>query len=315
MLDVGRHPNIELLAYSEVEKVEGQTGDFTVTIRRKRRYVEENKCTGCGACAEKCPAVVLDAFNEELGKRSAIFNYFAQGIPSTYTIDPEFCRQLKGKKCGICKKTCQADAINFDQEDRVIALNVGAIIIAVGYDVFDPSQITEYRYREIPDVVTAMEFERLLSARGPTAGHLDRPSDRAVQAEIEALKKKAKKSKRVLEKFEKKYDEASAEIYEKYQQDQYQNDEDRKKWGEKYAAHLAIMEPLEALKKKGRGLYRRQEAGFYPVCGVQGFSFLSVLFGVLLHALHQRGRDCPRARIGNNLGYLRYGYPGRQQRV
>ena len=273
MLDVVRHPNIELLAYSEVEKVEGQTGDFTVTIRRKRRYVEENKCTGCGACAEKCPAVVLDAFNEELGKRSAIFNYFAQGIPSTYTIDPEFCRQLKGKKCGICKKTCQADAINFDQEDRVIALNVGAIIIAVGYDVFDPSQITEYRYREIPDVVTAMEFERLLSASGPTAGHLDRPSDRAVQAEIEALKKKAKKSKRVLEKFEKKYDEASAEIYEKYQQDQYQNDEDRKKWGEKYAAHLAIMEPLEALKKKAEGFTVAKKLAFIQCVGSRDFRF------------------------------------------
>ena len=273
MLDVGRHPNIELLAYSEIEKVEGQTGDFTVTIRRKSRYVEENKCTGCGACAEKCPAVVLDAFNEELGKRSAIFNYFAQGIPSTYTIDPEFCRQLKGKKCGICKKTCQADAINFDQEDRVIALNVGAIIIAVGYDVFDPSQITEYRYREIPDVVTAMEFERLLSASGPTAGHLDRPSDRAVQAEIEALKKKAKKSKRVLEKFEKKYDEASAEIYEKYQQDQYQNDEDRKKWGEKYAAHLAIMEPLEALKKKAEGFTVAKKLAFIQCVGSRDFRF------------------------------------------
>ena len=189
MLDVGRHPNIELLAYSEVEKVEGAAGDFTVTVRRKRRYVEEDKCTGCGACAEKCPTVVPDAFNEGLGSRSAIYSYFAQGIPSTHTIDPDYCRELNGKKCGICKKACQADAINFDQEDRIITLNVGAIIIAVGYDVFDPSQIPEYRYREIANVVTAIEFERLLSASGPTHGHLVRPSDRAVEAEIQALEK------------------------------------------------------------------------------------------------------------------------------
>ncbi len=273
MLDVGRHPNIELLAYSEVEKVEGRAGDFTVTIRRKRRYVEENKCTGCGACAEKCPTVVLDVFNEGLGKRNAIYSYFAQGIPSTYTIDPEFCRQLQGKKCGICEKICQADAVNFDQEDRIIALDVGAIIIAAGYDVFDPSQITEYRYREIPNVVTAMEFERLLSASGPTDGHLDRPSDRAVQAEIETLKKKAKKSTRVLDKFEKKYDESSAEIYEKYRQDQYQDDEDHKKWGDKYAAHLAIMEPLEVLEKKAEGFTVAKRLAFIQCVGSRDFRF------------------------------------------
>jgi heterodisulfide reductase subunit A len=141
MLDVGRHPNIELLAYSEVEKVEGQAADFRVTVRRKARYVEEDKCTGCGACAEKCPTDVPDAFNEGLGTRKAIYNYFAQGIPSTHTIDADYCRQLNGKKCGICEKTCQADAINFDQEDRIIQLDVGAIIVAAGYDVFDPSLI------------------------------------------------------------------------------------------------------------------------------------------------------------------------------
>jgi len=167
MLDVGRHPNIELLAYSEVEKVEGAAGDFKVTVRRKVRYVEEDKCTGCGACAEKCPTVVSDAFNEGLGERRAIYSYFAQGIPSTHTIDADHCRQLNGKKCGICAKTCQAEAINFDQEDRIVELDVGSIIIAAGYDVFDPSLIPEYRYREIANVVTAIEFERLLSASGP----------------------------------------------------------------------------------------------------------------------------------------------------
>ena len=97
MLDAGRHPNIDLLAYSEVEKVEGQSGDFKVQIRRKARYVEEDKCTGCGACKEKCPTVVPDAFNEGLGERRAIYSWFAQGIPSTHTIDPDHCQQLNGK--------------------------------------------------------------------------------------------------------------------------------------------------------------------------------------------------------------------------
>ncbi|MEE8552216.1 MAG: 4Fe-4S binding protein [Desulfobacterales bacterium] len=273
MLDVGRHPNISLLAYSEVEKVEGQAGDFNVTVRRKKRYVEEDKCTGCGVCAEKCPLVVLDAFDEGLGTRSAIYSYFAQGIPSTHSIDPDNCRQLQGKKCGICEKACQADAINFAQEDRIITLNVAAIIMAVGYDVFDPSQIPEYRYREIPNVVTAIEFERLLSASGPTAGHLDRPSDRAVEAEIVALEKKIKKSQRVLEKLEKKYDEASFQFYEKYQQGQYQDDEDRKKWADKYAAHLAILEPLEPLKKKAEGFTVANRLAFIQCVGSRDFRF------------------------------------------
>ncbi len=273
MLDVGRHSNIELLAYSEIEEVEGEEGDFTVTVRRKRRYVEEDKCTGCGACAEKCPSTVPDAFDEGLGNRNAVYSYFAQGIPSTHTIDADYCRQLQGKKCGICKKICQADAINFEQEDRVITLNVGAIIIAVGYDVFDPSRIPEYRFRELPNVVTAMEFERLLSASGPTHGHLDRPSDRAVVAEIEALEKKAKRSQKMLDRSEKKHGEASADVYEKYRQGQYQDDGDHKKWAEKYAAHLEIMEPLEALKKKAEGFSVAKRLAFIQCVGSRDFRF------------------------------------------
>ena len=273
MLDVGRHPNIELLAYSEVEKAEGQAGDFKVSVRRKKRYVDADKCTGCGACAEKCPAIVPDAFDEKLGNRSAIYSYFAQGIPSTHTIDPDFCRQLKGKKCGICEKVCQADAIDFEQEDSLITLDIGAIIIAFGYDVFDPSQIPEYRYREIPNLVTAIEFERLLDASGPTEGHLDRPSDRAVEAEIAALEKKLKKSMRVLGKFEKKYEEDSAEFYEKYQQGQYQDDEDRKKWAEKYATHLTITEPLAALQKKAEGFTVAKQLAFVQCVGSRDFRF------------------------------------------
>jgi heterodisulfide reductase subunit A-like polyferredoxin len=273
MLDVGRHPNIALLAYSEVEKVDGQAGDFKVTVRRKRRYVDEDKCTGCGACAEKCPTMVPDAFNEGLGSRSAIYSYFAQGIPSTHTIDPDFCRQLNGKKCGICKKVCQADAINFDQQDRIIELNVGAIILAVGYDVFDPSQIPEYRYREIQNVVTAIEFERLLSASGPTGGHLDRPSDRAVEAEIEGFEKNLKKSGRTLEKLEKKYDEASAQFYDKYRQGQYPDDEDRKMWADRYAEYLTLTKSLEELKNKAQSFTVAKRLAFIQCVGSRDFRF------------------------------------------
>ncbi len=273
MLDVGRHPNIELLAYSEIEKVDGEAGNFKVTVRRKARYVEEDKCTGCGACKEKCPTVVPDAFNEEFGDRRAIYSYFAQGIPSTHTIDPEHCRQLQGKKCGICAKTCQAEAINFEQQDKILELDVGAIIVCSGYDVFDPSRIPEYRYDKIANVVTAMEFERLLSASGPTAGHLDRPSDRAVEAEIEALEKKAKKSSRMIGKFEDKYDETSADFYAKFQKGEYQDDEDRKKWADKYAAHMAVAEPLEALKKKAEGFSVAKRLAFIQCVGSRDFRF------------------------------------------
>jgi heterodisulfide reductase subunit A-like polyferredoxin len=273
MLDVGRHPNIELLAYSEVEKVEGEAGDFKVTVRRKARYVEEDKCTGCGACAEKCPTVVSDAFNEGLGERRAIYSYFAQGIPSTHTIDADHCRQLNGKKCGICAKTCQAEAINFDQEDRILELDVGGIIIAAGYDVFDPSLIPEYRYREIANVVTAIEFERLLSASGPTGGHMDRPSDRAVEAEIAGLEKKAEKSQKALSKLEEKFNEPSAQFYKKYQAGEYKDDEDRKKWADKYADHLAVTEPLEKLKKKAEAFTVARRLAFIQCVGSRDFRF------------------------------------------
>jgi len=273
MLDVGRHPNIELLAYSEVEKVEGEAGDFKVTIRRKARYVEDDKCTGCGACAEKCPTVVSDAFNEGLGERRAIYSYFAQGIPSTHTIDADHCRQLNGKKCGICAKTCQAEAINFDQEDRVLELDVGGIIIAAGYDVFDPSLIPEYRYQKIPNVVTAIEFERLLSASGPTGGHMDRPSDRAVEAEIAGLEKKAKKSQKAISKLEEKFNEPSAQFYKKYQAGEYKDDEDRKKWADKYAAHLTVTEPLEVLKKKAEAFTVAKKLAFIQCVGSRDFRF------------------------------------------
>ena len=273
MLDVGRHPNINLMAYSDVERVEGQAGDFKVTIRRKKRYVDGTKCTGCGACAEKCPTSVPDDFNQGLGNRKAIYSYFAQGIPSTHTIDPHSCRQLQGKRCGICKKTCQADAIDFEQEDRSIELRVAAIIVAAGYDAFDPSRIPEYRYRDIVNVVTALEFERLLSASGPTGGHLHRPSDRAVEAEIADLEKKAKKSTKVLEKLESKFGESSAAFYETHQRGEYADDDDRQAWALKYQTHLETLRRLKALKKKAESFTVAKRLAFIQCVGSRDFRF------------------------------------------
>jgi len=273
MLDVGRHPNIELMAYSEVDKVEGEAGAFKVTVRRKARYVDEDRCTGCGACAEKCPTVVSDAFNEGLGQRRAVYSWFAQGIPSTHTIDADHCRQLNGKKCGICKKVCQADAIDFEQQDRFMDIDAGAIIVASGYDVFDASRIPEYQYRQIPNVITAIEFERLLSASGPTSGHLHRPSDLAVEEEIKGLEKKAAKALKMLGKFEKKYEKGSEEFYLEYRDGKYEGDEDRRKWAEKYEAYLAVSGPLEEMKKEAEAFDVAKRLAFVQCVGSRDFRF------------------------------------------
>ena len=273
MLDVGRHPNIELMAYSEVLDVSGEEGDFKVSVKRKARYVDEDKCTGCGACKEKCPTVLPDAFNEGLGTRKAIYSWFAQGIPSTHTIDPNHCRQLNGKKCGICAKVCQANAVNFDQKDRMVDLNVAAIIVATGYEVFDPSRIPEYNYKNIPNVITAIEFERLLSASGPTGGHLDRPSDLAVEAEIETLKKAHTKSLKQLNKLEEKFGESSRDFYQKFQNGEYADDKDRQNWAGKYEKHLTIEEPLLELERKAEGFETAKKLAFIQCVGSRDFRF------------------------------------------
>ncbi|MBW1858646.1 MAG: CoB--CoM heterodisulfide reductase iron-sulfur subunit A family protein [Deltaproteobacteria bacterium] len=212
LFDVERHPDTQLLTYAEVEKVTGQAGDFTVKVRKKARFVDEDKCTACGLCAEKCPVTIPDKFNMNMGTRSAIYKYFPQGVPSIYTIDDSVCRVFQGKKCSICAKICEAKAINFEQKDTVFELKVGAIIVATGFDVFDPSDIKPYGYGTIPDVITAMEFERLLNASGPTGGHLERPSSLNIKAEIKALEKQVKSAKKRLKNLEKKGEEPQDEV-------------------------------------------------------------------------------------------------------
>ncbi len=277
MLDVGRHPNVELMAYSEVEKIEGTKGNFKVTIRKKARYVEETKCTGCGACTQKCPTIVSDAFNEGFSERKAIYSWFAQGIPSTHTIDPDFCRVLNGKKCGICQKQCEADAINFEQKDKIVELDIGSIIVATGYEIFNPEKIPEYRYKDLPNVITAIEFERFLSASGPTGGHIDRPSDIAVNEEITVLEKKVKKSTKLISRFEDKHGIKSKDFYSKFKNNEYkkedENFKDMEKWAAKYKAHLEISQSLEALNKAAARFDVAKKLAFIQCVGSRDLRF------------------------------------------
>lgn len=261
------------MAYSRVEKVEGEAGAFRVTVRRKARYVDEEKCTGCGACAEKCPTPVPDAFNVGIGERRAIYSYFAQGIPSTHTIDPAHCRQLQGKKCGVCARTCQAGAIDFDQTDRIVTCHVAAIIVAAGFEVFDPSQIAEYGYGRIHNVVTAIEFERLLSASGPTHGHVERPSDRAFRAEIERLEKQAAKSIKALERLEKKFGEPSEEAYGKFMAGATGDDPEKKRWADTFESHRSLSGRLEEMRKEAESFTVAKRLAFVQCVGSRDFRF------------------------------------------
>ena len=177
MVDCARHPNIVLHTYSEVQEVTGEAGAFGVRVLKRARYVDEERCTGCGECALKCPRKVPDAFNLGLSQRRAIYLYFPQAVPMVMTIDPEECIYLTRGKCGVCQQICQAEAIDFEQQDWELELEAGAIVVATGYDFYDPTSISQYGYHRYPNVITALEYERLISASGPTQGHLRRPSD------------------------------------------------------------------------------------------------------------------------------------------
>ncbi|MEW6139514.1 MAG: FAD-dependent oxidoreductase [Thermodesulfobacteriota bacterium] len=174
---LAQNPNIEIIAYSRIEGIEGQAGDFKVKIRRKARYVDPAKCTSCGTCAEKCPTKVPNEYNFGHDMRKAIYKDYPQGIPSVFTIDPQHCRIFQGKKCGVCAKVCPAKAIDYEQEDTFEELNVGALILAPGYELFDTGRISEYGHGYMPNVVTNLEMERILSASGPFEGEVKRPSD------------------------------------------------------------------------------------------------------------------------------------------
>ena len=172
MAQAGSHPNIELMTYSEVVDVQGYIGNFKVTIRKKPRYVDMDKCNGCGVCMEKCPWTADSEFDMGLGKRKAIYTPFPQAVPNVPVIDTEHCVYFEKGKCGACAKFCDRDAIDFDQTEQLVERDVGVIILATGYDAFDPSPIYQYGYRQFENVITGLEFERMCNATGPTGGEI-----------------------------------------------------------------------------------------------------------------------------------------------
>ena len=177
MSDVGHHPSIELLTNSEVSDVKGYIGNFRVKVLKKSRYVTKD-CSACGECAKACPIVVPNEFDAGLAIRHAIYTPFAQAVPSTYTIDINTCLNKDGIiVCDKCLKACERQAINFDMKPETVELEVGTIIVTIGADVFDPSTLPNYGYGKYPNVITSLEFERLINAGGPSGGHLLRPSD------------------------------------------------------------------------------------------------------------------------------------------
>jgi len=178
LADCFRHPNITLYTLSEVKEVKGQAGDFSVKVRKYARFVKEEECVNCGDCTAKCPVKVPDEFDMGLRKRSAIYPYYLQGVPAVMTIDRDNCLYLTRGICRICEKFCTRNAIDFEQKDQDVNLRVGAIIVATGFDPFDPSGISQYGYRKYRNVITSLEYERLICASGPTGGHLTRPSDK-----------------------------------------------------------------------------------------------------------------------------------------
>ena len=178
MVEVAQNENIRIFSYSEVTDIKGFVGNFDVTIKRRARYVKEDLCTGCGACTEKCPQKkVPNEFNLGMDNRRAIYIPFAQAVPKVATIDPNYCTMLKTGKCGVCSKVCTAGAIDYQAKDEFVEEKYGAIVAATGFNPISMDKFDEFAYSQSPDVVTSLEFERLMNAAGPTAGTLLRPSD------------------------------------------------------------------------------------------------------------------------------------------
>jgi heterodisulfide reductase subunit A len=184
MSDVGHHPGIELLTNSEVAEVKGYIGNFNVKVARKPRYVTKD-CSACGECAKVCPIIAPNEFDVGLATRHAIYSPFAQAVPATYIIDMNLCLNKDGVVvCDKCMKACERKAIQYEMKPETVELEVGTIIVATGADVFDPSVLPNYGYGKLPNVITSLEFERLINAGGPSHGHLLRPSDMQIPKRV-----------------------------------------------------------------------------------------------------------------------------------
>jgi heterodisulfide reductase subunit A len=184
MVEVSRHPNIRLLTYSEVEQVSGYVGNFQVRIRKNPTYVDPDACNLCGECVKVCPRSTESEFECGLVQRKAIYIPFQQAIPSSYTLDEEVCLGLNPLRCDECSKVCDVNAINYDMVPEYIDEQVGAVIVATGYELYSPTRLPEYGGGLLPDVIDGLQFERLLSASGPTSGEVRRPSDGSVPKHV-----------------------------------------------------------------------------------------------------------------------------------
>jgi heterodisulfide reductase subunit A len=182
LVAAGRHPNVTLITNAEVVSVSGGPGNFEVKIMKRARYIDEEKCNGCGACAQLCPVEAIDEYNMGFSERPAIYALYPQAVPRTFIIDRDKCIG-----CGICEKVCWAKAINYKQEDTIVTLRVGSIILAPGFEFFDARLKSEYGYGRFPNVVTSIEFERIMCASGPSNGLIFRPSDGEVPRRIAFL--------------------------------------------------------------------------------------------------------------------------------
>jgi heterodisulfide reductase subunit A len=183
-VETGQHPRIKLLTYSEVDDVQGTAGDFTVKVRRKAGYVDWTKCTGCGLCQQKCPSKKPSEFDRGMGLEKAIYTLSPQAVPNKPVINPANCRFFLEKKCRVCEKICPVGAIDYEQKDSFVEERVGAIIVAMGFDLIPLQSFGEYGYGEVADVIDGLAFERLNSASGPTTGEIKRPSDGKIPKEV-----------------------------------------------------------------------------------------------------------------------------------
>ncbi len=184
MVEVSKHEKIKLMTYSEVESISGYVGNFKAHILKKPAYVDPDLCTMCDECTKICPVVVDNEFDQEMTQRRAIYIPFPQAIPATYTLDDKSCPGMLPIACGKCADVCDPGAIDFDQKPEIIEEEVGAIVVATGYDLYEKNNLKEYGFGSIPDVIDGLQFERLLSASGPTEGKMMRPSDHKVPKEV-----------------------------------------------------------------------------------------------------------------------------------
>jgi len=184
MTDVGRHPNIEMITLSEIKDIKGYVGNFDVTVTKKSRYVNEKECTACGDCATVCPVLVPDEFEMGLASRRAIFIPFPQAVPSAYVLNPNDCLGQDPLICGKCKEACEKGCIDYDAQDEELSFKVGTIVVATGMVPYDPTPLDEYGYTRFPNMLTTMEFERLINAGGPTKGEVVRLSDLKVPKSV-----------------------------------------------------------------------------------------------------------------------------------